>query len=311
MAVALRTTSSITACSRTWHASPKSTRQSSPRPAPSARSSRASSAEAARDAASSRREDATSAPSEPRRTSNATFPSRPRISASSSNPSGARAPSTSHATSAAYDFAPGGRGRVGVKSKRTARAPPGASSPEGQSHENRIAPSESSSSPSGAADQRNAAGSMVMFRSVSTRVTGTPTNATPKSTRVASNAARGSSTSARACTTAPAFVFPPEKTLTEPRYAPARVARSVHSSSISPFAGSTPFDAEKTISGAKGTVPLAKISAAVSTPARRSSTRHAHGTADGLRSVTYVSPGAPRRNSPKSMADCATTTSGP
>ena len=198
---------------------------------------------------------------------------------------------------------------MGVKSKRTARAPPGASSPEGQSHENRIAPSESSSSPSGAADQRNAAGSMVMFRSVSTRVTGTPTNATPRSTRVVSSAARGSSTSARAYTTAPAFVFPPEKTLTEPRYAPARVARSVHSSSISPFAGSTPFDAEKTISGAKGTgaLPFSTLS----TPARRSSTRHAQGTADGLRSVTYVSPGAPRRSSPKSMADCATTTSGP
>ena len=152
IAVVFLMSTSMVACSRTSHASPKSTRTWS------------SSTELSATCDAS---PATGSPFKPRNTSYSTL--RPLTSAVRAKPNGFAAPSTSIATRASYLA----QGLSGVKMNRTALDPPGGISSSRQSTSKSIESAHSSLSPSGSGDHRNTAGSMVMFWTTISRSTGT------------------------------------------------------------------------------------------------------------------------------------------
>mmetsp|Transcript_290 Transcript_290/g.1349 ORF Transcript_290/g.1349 Transcript_290/m.1349 type:complete len:213 (+) Transcript_290:2178-2816(+) len=154
IAVVFLMSTSIVACVRISHASPKSTWTWSPRMDSSATC----------DASP-----ATGTPFKPRRISYSTL--SPLASATSWKPNGFDAPSTSIAISASYLE----HGLNGVNINRTALLPPGGISSSRQSTSKSKASRHSSLSPSGSGDHRNTAGSMVMFWTIISRSTGTLT----------------------------------------------------------------------------------------------------------------------------------------
>ena len=134
IAVTVRITSSMVACSRTSQSSPKSRRTASPITGRSSRDR--STAAVVLDSAANPSPHASGAPGPtPLKTSYSTR--KPRISHSTANPSGFAAPSTSHTTMPAYDR----HGLKGVNLNRTARDPPGVPRPRASRTRNRARPS--------------------------------------------------------------------------------------------------------------------------------------------------------------------------